>query len=74
MGNKKKSAPAMPGRCLVLTVREAAQMAGVSERFIRRLIRSGVLRPVWLPGVIRLNKGEFLRKLRETKGDAAGMD
>lgn len=74
MGNKKKSPSTIPGRCLVLTVKEAAQLAGVSERFIRRLIATGVLRPVWLPGVIRLNKAEFLRKLRETKGNDAGME
>ena len=67
MKSKTNPARMTSVHCVTMTIKEAAQLAGVSERFIRKLVKNNVLRPVQLPGVIRLNRREFLEKLREVK-------
>ena len=63
MTSKKKSRRITSGSSMTLTVKEAAAIAGVSERYIRKLVRDNVLRTLNLPGVVRFERSAFLRKI-----------
>ena len=46
-----------------LTIKEAAELAGVSISFIRKLLKDGTLKPLFLPGVIRFDRRAFCRRI-----------
>ena len=60
---RTKTPPTAAQQKRTLTIKEAADLAGVSVSFIRKLLKDGTLKPLFLPGVIRFDRRAFCRRI-----------